>query len=500
MNSTQNPTPTALPGASPDASHTTAAHNPAHAAESGAASGAASHAASEAAAAKTTHPPAAAAPIPDSASAGKKRIRVENSSGPSAAHNPASGANSPGMGGLPEDGNVRRNREKSTTRANNFKKLAGETLDPALRAELLAKASREESRAKQRPNPKIALAPKALEHAVEGWVSSIGSESQQNLPREIYLTEFIEQIGKINAYNKRDADLIRKINFFLQRRIEDILKKIEKRYTETEEIKITPDEEAEISDLLTVISDNKQIIKQDIVNVSQLFHAVLNGNLAALESAFGSSSGFGSSSSSEPKQKKQKVVNPSSEQQPRQQGQQQQQQQQQQQHQQPHQQQQGNELQNAAGNNPEAAGAVGHTSGAASGNTPAASSSPSPSASSASSSSPSAAAAKGPGFGAKIKAGVSKIGTGMRNFFGRFSRSKSGGGQAGGGGEEDNDNNKTRKNRHYIHEIKENRTQLFNKEMEIINSIRNFKHGPNENGKNKPENIQKKFIKVIKRS
>ncbi len=67
----------------------------------------------------------------------------------------------------------------------------------------------------------------------------------------------------------------------------------------------------------------------------------------------------------------------------------------------------------------------------------------------------------------------------------------------GGGG-------KTRKNRQYIHEIKENRTHLFNKEMQILNSIRNFKHGqhhgPNERGKNKPENIQKKFIKVIKRS
>jgi hypothetical protein len=66
--------------------------------------------------------------------------------------------------------------------------------------------------------------------------------------------------------------------------------------------------------------------------------------------------------------------------------------------------------------------------------------------------------------------------------------------------------NITRKNRQYIREIKENRTQLFNKEMEIINSIRNFKHGhhhghsPNEHGKNKPENIEKKFIKVIKRS
>ena len=67
----------------------------------------------------------------------------------------------------------------------------------------------------------------------------------------------------------------------------------------------------------------------------------------------------------------------------------------------------------------------------------------------------------------------------------------------GGGG-------KTRKNRQYIHEIKENRTHLFNKEMQILNSIRNFKHGQhhglNERGKNKPENIEKKFIKVIKRS
>ena len=61
---------------------------------------------------------------------------------------------------------------------------------------------------------------------------------------------------------------------------------------------------------------------------------------------------------------------------------------------------------------------------------------------------------------------------------------------SGGGG------NNTRKNRGYIHEIKENRKQLFNKEMEIINSIRNFKHGHDDRG----ENIQKKFIKVIKRS
>jgi hypothetical protein len=144
----------------------------------------------------------------------------------------------------------------------------------------------------------------------------------------------------------------------------------------------------------------------------------------------------------------------------------------------------------AAGKNPEAAKAVAAAAGAAgAGHTPETTAAPSSKAPSSS-----AAAPKGPGIG-------DRIGTFFKGL-----RTKKGGGQAGGGGGEDNGNNKTRKNRQYIHEIKENRTQLFNKEMEIINSIRNFKHGnnhvhrPNENGKNKPENIQKKFIKVIKRS
>jgi hypothetical protein len=53
--------------------------------------------------------------------------------------------------------------------------------------------------------------------------------------------------------------------------------------------------------------------------------------------------------------------------------------------------------------------------------------------------------------------------------------------------------NKTRKNRQYIREIKQNRTELFNKEMEIINSIRNFKHGHNKDSK-------KRFMKAVKRA
>ena len=61
-------------------------------------------------------------------------------------------------------------------------------------------------------------------------------------------------------------------------------------------------------------------------------------------------------------------------------------------------------------------------------------------------------------------------------------------------GGQDINNNKTRKNRQrqYIHEIKQNRTHLFNKEMEILNSIRNFKNGHNDDTK-------KQFMKAVKR-
>jgi hypothetical protein len=69
------------------------------------------------------------------------------------------------------------------------------------------------------------------------------------------------------------------------------------------------------------------------------------------------------------------------------------------------------------------------------------------------------------------------------------SRSPSETPQAAGG-------NKTRKNRQqqYMREIKDNRTHLFNKEMEILNSIRNFKNGHIDN-----DNTKKQFMKAVKR-
>jgi hypothetical protein len=63
--------------------------------------------------------------------------------------------------------------------------------------------------------------------------------------------------------------------------------------------------------------------------------------------------------------------------------------------------------------------------------------------------------------------------------------------------------NKTRKYGHYIHDIKQNRKELFNKEMEIINSIRKFKHGTHvknaTQNKNKYKNMKKRFITSVKK-
>lgn len=122
--------------------------------------------------------------------------------------------------------------------------------------------------------------------------------------------------------------------------------------------------------------------------------------------------------------------------------------------------------------------------------------------------------------GTATKEGLAKVGTALSNFRSRFTRKTEvnqnnyspltntddtnanevpqpqgqaqpqGEGQAGG--------NKTRKIRQhqYIHEIKQNRTHLFNKEMEIINSIRNFKHGHIDNDN---DNTKKQFMRAVKR-
>lgn len=95
----------------------------------------------------------------------------------------------------------------------------------------------------------------------------------------------------------------------------------------------------------------------------------------------------------------------------------------------------------------------------------------------------------------KGKEGFAKMKTNFSNFFTRKKKTEDNSTeltplaplepQAGGG-------NKTRKNRQYIREIKDNRAHLFNKEMEIINSIRNFKYGHTDEPK-------KQFLRAVKR-
>ncbi len=108
------------------------------------------------------------------------------------------------------------------------------------------------------------------------------------------------------------------------------------------------------------------------------------------------------------------------------------------------------------------------------------------------------------------KEGLAKVGTALSNFRSRFTR-KNEVNQNNYSLLPDTDDknakevpqpqvggNKTRKNRQhqYIHEIKQNRTHLFNKEMEIINSIRNFKHGHIDNDN---DNTKKQFMRAVKR-
>ena len=100
-------------------------------------------------------------------------------------------------------------------------------------------------------------------------------------------------------------------------------------------------------------------------------------------------------------------------------------------------------------------------------------------------------------MGAATKEGFAKMKTNVSNFFTRKKKTEDNSTEltplisspdqvlTGGG-------NKTRKNRQYIREIKDNRAHLFNKEMEIINSIRNFKYGHTDEPK-------KQFLRAVKR-
>ena len=112
--------------------------------------------------------------------------------------------------------------------------------------------------------------------------------------------------------------------------------------------------------------------------------------------------------------------------------------------------------------------------------------------------------------GTATKEGLAKVGTALSNFRSKFTRktevnqnnysllTNNNDTNANEVSQPQVGGNKTRKIRQhqYIHEIKQNRTHLFNKEMEIINSIRNFKHGHIDNDN---DNTKKQFMRAVKR-
>ena len=378
----------------------------------------------------------------------------------------------------------------------------------------IQEAARQKSIAEQNPNPVIVDAALSVRNAVEGKFMGLFEESQNKLPNEmvlIALTEKIPNFIKMSNENIKLADSnIQRYNNV----INNINKKLEAEnrteYTEDEQIKIS-NARAQI-EAANEFKKNAAILPASVLATSRNPLGIMPGMGMGMGMPMGQETGTGSKPtkpSQAPPQQQQKVP-PGTEDAVKEAAAKQ--------NNNPNQGKDGNNTTTkTTDNNKTTAAPKADAAGASSSKTASSSSSAAGAASSSSSkpaASSSATSSKpaGPGFGTKIKDSMSKAGTSMRASMGKagasmkrfFTRGKVGGGQAGGG--EDNGNNKTRKNRQYIHEIKENRTQLFNKEMEIINSIRNFKHGhhsghgPNEKGKNKPENIQKKFIKVIKRS
>jgi hypothetical protein len=380
-------------------------------------------------------------------------------------------------------------RKAALAKADELEKIANTHPNLEIQNELRAKAARLRSIAQEHPDPDVVLIPKIAKNGFLGWLSSFFKKSQQNLPIEQAMVAYTDMAPGIIEESKENAKLINDVNKTLRNRVIELINKISRESNISnvtlqsggsgeEETNIynylTPEEKDEMDYLLERLRDNTKLSNEFINDPSLLAHAQPTGNLAAADSIFGSQPPPPKTiKPSKPAKQLKQPPPPPGQQPPGQQqpgqlppGAQQAAQQAAQQHAEQSKPQAGQQPPKPPGGPP---------------NKPLPPPPPKPPGGP-----PNKPLPPPPPPPPKPSSVLSSV----------IPNSLKGGG-------EDNGNNKTRKNRQYIHEIKENRTQLFNKEMEIINSIRNFKHGHNEHGehgKNKPENIQKKFIKVIKRS
>ena len=142
----------------------------------------------------------------------------------------------------------------------------------------------------EEPDRRITLPANSFFNAIWGKLGSIGSDSQKKLADGEVLTEFIGDLSEIIKDSEDRVAIIREYNRLLTKEITDIYNKTGKNGTLTEEHK------GHIHDLLGDITKNDEAIKRLRIEPSQLLHAMQTGNIAVLESEFGTQSQFGSQS------------------------------------------------------------------------------------------------------------------------------------------------------------------------------------------------------------
>jgi hypothetical protein len=409
---------------------------------------------------------------------------------------------------------IQATRKSALAVAEKLETEAENNPDPVIKNELLAKAARLKSIAEEEPDPGVVLIPKGAKNGLLGWFSSFFKKSQQNLPIEQALVAYTDQMPDIIEESNKNAKVINDVNKTLRYRLIELINKISRKHNTSNAMSqsggsgeeeeddfilnyITPEEKDEMDYLLERIRNNIKISNEVINDPARLANTQRTGNLAASDSMFAQPP---PPPSKQPKQSKQSKQQPPSNPPPGQQP--------------PGQQPPGQQPPGQLPPGAQQAAQQAAQQHAEQSKPPAGQQPPKPPGGPPNKPLPPPPPPKPPGgppnkplppppppkppsmsqAPSMPKAPSVPITSSLLSSV-KLNPLK----VLKGGGD---GNNKTRKNRQYIHEIKDNRTQLFNKEMEIINSIRNFKHGhgPNEHGKNKPENIQKKFIKVIKRS
>jgi hypothetical protein len=346
-------------------------------------------------------------------------------------------------------------KEKALKQANILEKNAESSKDPLIQNELIAASSRQKSIAAEQPSQESLLIPRGIKDGLLGWWASFFEESKNKLPKQMAQVAITEQMGDIIQDSKKAAETVRKVNDTYIYRINEILKNIFNRnviprsYDSKIPLNngITPEEANEIDDLLKKLEVSGIKLQGILIDPSQTAMGQVTGNVVELRGSHQNGMGIRSSSnktSAQPHGKKGSAPTTST---------------------QPDSKKGSAQPDSKKGSAPTTSAQPDDKKGSAPLDATTTSAQP-----------------DGKEIVPPIAPTTSTIApSDLSSTLPEAPQVA----QAAGG--------KTRKTRQYIHDIKKNRTELFNKEMEIITSIRNFKHGHNDDSK-------KRFIKAVKTS